>query len=64
MFEQVALSLQAILASNPYNGKWVVMQIDIKNAFITVHRSAIMDAEGRHAEHLLPWTQLSKQPAA
>ena len=61
--EQVALSLQAILASNPCQGKWAVLQVDIRNAFNTVHRSAIVEAVGNHASHLLPWTQLSLQPS-
>ncbi len=46
MCEQVALSLQAILASDPYHGKWCVLQIDIKNAFNNVHRSSILEAVG------------------
>jgi hypothetical protein len=64
MCEQVALSLEAIISSNPYNGKWAVLQIDIRNAFNIVHRSAIIDAVGKQADHLLPWTQLSLQPTA
>jgi hypothetical protein len=54
-------SLQAILASNPCQGKWAVLQIDVRNAFNTVNRSAIMDAVGTHAGHLL---QASLQPSA
>jgi hypothetical protein len=38
-----------------------VLQIDIKNAFKSVHRSSILDAVGRQADHLLPWTQQSLQ---
>jgi hypothetical protein len=61
MCEQVKFSLQAILASDPYHGKWCVLQVDIKNAFNSVHRSSILEAVGRQADNLLPWTQQSLQ---
>ena len=63
MCEQVALSLQAILASNPCQGRWAVLQIDVINAFNTASRTAITNAVGTHADHLLPWTQMSLQPS-
>jgi hypothetical protein len=64
MCEQVALSLQAILASNAFQGKLAVIQTDVHNAFNTVSRTAIMEALGTHADHLLPWTQASLKPSA
>ncbi len=50
MCEQVALSLHAILASNPCLGKWAVLQVNIRNAFNTVHRSAVTAKSWRE-----PW---------
>ncbi len=57
------MSLHDILASNPCQGKWTVLQIDVRNAFNTVNSSAIMDAVGEHAGYLMPWTQASLQPS-
>ena len=33
--EQIALTLQAVLDGNPHEGRWIVMQVDIRNAFNT-----------------------------
>ncbi len=35
--------------------------LSLKNAFNSVHRNSILEAVGRQADHLLPWTQQSLQ---
>jgi hypothetical protein len=50
MCEQEALSLHASFAFDLYHGKWCVLQVDIKNAFNSVHRSSILEAVGRQVD--------------
>ena len=41
-----------------------MLQLDIKNAFNTVHRSRILEGVGSMARHLLPWAQQSLQASS
>lgn len=42
--EQIALIVQAVLDGNPHDRRWIVMQVDIRNAFSTVHRKEVLEA--------------------
>lgn len=60
--EQIALFLQSKVNANLYGGRWVLVQLDVINAFNTGKRAAIVEAVRTLAPHLLPWACGSLQP--
>ena len=60
--ELVAITFQHMILQAP-TGNWVVLQLDIRNAFNSVHRGAIAQGLSRYAPHLLPWAASCLQPA-
>ena len=59
--EQIALSLQTKINGNPCGGEWILIQVDVINAFNTGKRAAIVEAVRTLAPHLLPWVCMSLQ---
>ena len=55
--EMVGISLQNLILS-AQGPDWVLLQIDIKNVFNSVHRSAIAAGLRKYAPHLLQWASL------
>jgi hypothetical protein len=60
--ELVAMTFQHLILQAAGDSQWVLLQVDIKNAFNTVQRSAIHKALLRRAPHLLPWASVCLQP--
>ena len=46
---------------NPHEGRWILIQLDVVNAFNTGARAAIVEAVRVLAPHLLPWVCASLQ---
>jgi len=56
-FEVVAMGVQA--PSNTLHGSegWLLLQVDSKDAFNSIHRPAILDALEQRCPSMLPWVR-------
>ena len=61
--EMIGTTIQQLVSSQPSSATWGVLQLDISNAFNSVHRSAIINSLSSFAPHLLPWASASLQPS-
>jgi hypothetical protein len=49
------------VGQQPIRRRWIVLQVDITNAFNTVKRGTILTSVQSTAPHLFPWAQASLQ---
>ena len=55
--EQVGITFQAAIDRLVLGHPWVIAQIDIRNAFNSISRSAIAEAVLFKCPHIRPWTE-------
>ena len=56
--ESLAIGIQEVLNHPPSPEPWVVVAVDITNAFNTLSRAAIVEGVREFVPHLEPWTAL------
>jgi len=61
--EVVAAGVQAVADTLHPSMGWLLLQVDLKNAFNSIHRSAVLSALERRCPALLPWVLQAFQPA-
>jgi len=61
--EVVAMGVLAL--AEPMHGStwWLLLQVDLKNAFSSIHRPTILEALEQRCPSLLPWVRQAFQPA-
>ena len=53
--ETIAMGLQSWVHAHHTEHAWAILQVDLRNAFNSVHREAIFDEIGQSAPELIPW---------
>ena len=53
--ESIGQGLQGLVDSLPREGDWVVLQVDVSNAFNTIDRTAVLHGAAKHAPAMLAW---------
>ena len=62
--ESIGQGLQALIPSLPEDGDWVVLQVDISNAFNSIDRTEVLKGTATRAPTMYPWLRtLYGQPA-
>ena len=62
--ESIGQGLQALIPSMPEDGDWVVLQIDVSNAFNTIDRTGVLKGTAERAPTMYPFLKsLYGQPA-
>jgi len=61
--EVVAMGVQAHWDALNGSAGWLLLQVDLKNAFNSIHRPAILGAMEQRCPAMLPWVRQASQPA-
>jgi len=61
--EVVAMGVQAHVDALHGSTGWLLLQVDLKNAFNSIHRPAILGALEQRCPAMLPWVRQTSQPA-
>jgi len=61
--EMGAMGVQALADTLNGSTGWLLLQVDLKNAFNCIHRPAIPEALEQRCPSLLPWVRQAFQPA-
>jgi len=61
--EVVAMGVQALADTLHGSTGWLLLQVDLKNAFNSIHRPAILEALEQRCPSMLPWVRQDLQPA-
>jgi len=61
--EVVAMGVQAHVDALHGSTGWMLLQVDLKNAFDSIHRPAILGALGQRCPAMLPWVRQASHPA-
>jgi len=61
--EVVAMGVQAQVDALHGGTGWLLLQVDLRNAFSSVARPAILDALDRLSPSMMPWVRQAFQPA-
>jgi len=59
----VAMGVQALTDTLHGSTGWLLLQVDLKKAFTSIHRPAILDALEQRCPSMLPWVRQALQPA-
>jgi len=59
----VEMGVQALADTLHGSTGWLMLQVDLKNAYNSIHRPAILDALERQCPSMLPWVRQAFQPA-
>ena len=59
--ESIGQGLQNVVSGMPVEGDWVVLQIDLSNAFNCVDRTTMLKGAARHAGNMYPWLKFLKE---
>jgi len=62
-FVVVAMGVQALADTLHGSTGWLLLQVDLKNAFNSIHRPAILEALEQRRPSMLPWMRQAFQPA-
>jgi len=57
------MGVQALADTLHGSTGWLLLQVDLKNAFNSINRPAILDALGQRCPSMLPWVRQAFQPA-
>ena len=57
------MGVQAAIDGIPSTSPWTLLQVDLWNAYNSVHRAAVVGALEELSPALLPWTRFCLQPA-
>jgi len=63
-FEVVAMGVQGQVDALHGSTGWLLLQVDLKNAFNSIARPAIMEAFERLCPSMIPWVRQAFQPAS
>ena len=55
--ETVGMGLQSWVHQREADPNWAILQVDVKNAFNSLSRKAILDSVGAHAPELMAWSK-------
>jgi len=61
--EVVEMGVQALADTLQGSTGWLLLQVDLKNAFNYIHRPAILNALEQRCPSMLPWVRQAFQPA-
>jgi len=61
--ELVAMGVQALADTLQGSTRWLLLQVDLKNAFKSIHQPAILNALEQRCPSMLPWVHQAFQPA-
>jgi len=59
----MAMGVQALADTLHNSTGWLLLQVDLKNAFNSIHRPAILEALEQRCPSMLPWVRQAFQPA-
>ena len=63
--ESIGQGLQDLVSAMPERGDWVVVQVDVTNAFNTIDRTAVLKGSAEHAPPMYAWLRfLYAQPTS